>query len=119
MQQSFLESLRCALKGVSLAWRGERNFRIEIAIGILAVSAGWYFSFTTTEWLILILVMGMVLAVETLNTSFEELCDKFAPEHDPRIEKIKDLAAAAVFLTSLTALAVGSIIFMPYVIALW
>ena len=48
----------------------------------------------------------------------EELCDKFQPEHDPHIGKIKDLSAAAVLISSITALAIGLIIFLPYLKAL-
>ena len=59
-------------------------------------------------------MIGFVLTAETFNTALEELCDKFQPEHDPHIAKIKDLAAAAVLVSSITALIVGLIIYVPY-----
>ena len=59
-------------------------------------------------------MIGFVLTAETFNTALEELCDKFQPTHDPHIGKIKDLAAAAVLVSSITALIVGLIIYVPY-----
>ena len=48
-----------------------------------------------------------------------ETLDVVQPDQDERIRDVKDLAAAAVLLCALAAAAVGVIIFLPKVIALF
>ena len=61
--------------------------------------------------------IGFVLVSELLNTAIEELGDEAARgEVNPRIRNAKDISAAAVLLSSLTALIIGIIIlFIPFV----
>ncbi len=108
-----IESLGYALKGLCIAWQEEHNFRFEIFWAGFALLLAFFLRIPKIEFLVVIFVIGFVLTAEALNTALEELCNKFQPTHDPHVAKIKDLAAAAVFLSSLTALAVGLVIFIP------
>src|SRR3989344_3837401 len=112
-------NLRYALKGIEIAWREEFSFKVQTVFAVSAPVLGWYLGISTTEFLFVIFMVGFVLTAEIFNTALEELCDKFQPEHDPHIGKIKDLAAAAVLVSSITALIVGFIIYMPYVLKLF
>lgn len=116
--QKKIESFRYALRGLGVAWEEEHNFRFEIFWAVLTVFLALFLRLPQMEFLIIIFMIGFVLATEVLNTALEELCDKFEPSHDPHIAKIKDLAAAAVLISSLTALIVGLIIFVPRLIQL-
>jgi len=113
--QSFLHALR----GLKIAWQEEPSFRIEVLWGVITLLFSVYFRISATEWLIILFMIGFVLAAEALNTALEELCDKFQPTQDPHIAKIKDLAAAAVFIAAIAAFIVGCVIFIPYLITLW
>ena len=55
---------------------------------------------------------------EILNSAIEDLSDVVCPERDDRIKKVKDLSAAAVLVTAITALAIGLIVFIPKIVAL-
>ena len=109
-----LASFKYALSGIVLAWREEMNFKIEVFMAILAIILGFVLEISRLEWAIILLTIFIVLSVETLNTALEELCDKLEPEHDPHVGKIKDLAAAAVLITSVGAFLVGLLVFLPY-----
>ena len=111
-----IESLGYALKGLGIAWQEEHNFRFEIFWAAFALFLAFFLRLPQIEFLVVIFMIGFVLTTEALNTALEELCDKFQPTHDPHIAKIKDLAAAAVLISVLTALAVGITIFTPYFI---
>ena len=63
-------------------------------------------------------MIGMVFAAEIFNSSVERIADFLTTEHDERIGKIKDLAAAAVLVCAITAVAVALFIFVPKVVAL-
>lgn len=116
--QKKIESFRYALRGLGVAWEEEHNFRFEILWAVLAIFLAFILRLSQIEFLIIIFMIGFVLATEALNTALEELCDKFQPTHDPHIAKIKDLAAAAVLISSLAALIVGLIIFIPRIMEL-
>ena len=61
-----------------------------------------------------ILVFGLVLSIEGLNTAVEKIADFIHPDYHERICFIKDIAAGAVFFAALTAIAIGCIIYFPY-----
>ena len=116
MNKKFIKSFTFALKGLGLAWKEEFNFKIEVFLGLIAILFALIFQIETLQFAIIFLTIVVVLAVEMLNTAFEELCDKLRPENDPHVAKIKDLAASAVLISSLGAIAVGIFIFGPYLL---
>jgi diacylglycerol kinase (ATP) len=87
---------------------------VQSIIAILITIAGFYFGITRIEWMIQILVFGLVLSIEGLNTAVEKVADFIHPEYHKRIGFIKDIAAGAVFFAALTAIAIGCIIYFPY-----
>ncbi len=68
---------------------------------------------SSTEWLLLIVVIGSVFVAELFNSALEYLADQVSSEKNAGIKRAKDLAAAAVLVTALTALVVGCIILLP------
>lgn len=106
-----------ALRGLSIAWREELSFRIQVVGALAALGLGWFLSISALEWILITFAVGFVLAAEVFNTALEELCDKFRADPDPHIGKIKDLSAAAVLLASTTAFVVGLVIFVPHLAA--
>ena len=112
-----LRSLGYALSGIKIAWREEFNFRLQVVCAVIVLVLGWYVGISQIEFLMVIFLIGLILTAEAFNTALEELCDKFQPTHDPHIAKIKDLAAAAVLISSSTALLIGLFIFIPHLIA--
>jgi len=114
MLQKRADGLRYALIGLTVAWREEANFKIEVACAVLALALGLLLHISLSEFAVVTLVISFVFTAEAFNTALEELCDKFQPTHDPHIGKIKDLAAAAVLLASVGALIVGLFIFVPH-----
>lgn len=117
MLYRFWPNLRYAVLGLKIAWRQEAHFRLHLVGTAIVISAAFFFNVSATEFAILLLACGLVVTTELLNTALEELCDKHTKEHDPHIAKIKDLAAAAVLVSSLFAALVGICILLPYVIA--
>lgn len=68
-----------------------------------------------TEWIGIAIVIGFVLTAEVFNTAIEEVMNHIQPEIHPAAKKIKDIAAAGVFVASITAFIVGLLIFLPYI----
>ena len=84
-----------------LMWVAPRTPSLKLGLLVVAVLLGLGVGFRLPPFEIAVMVLGgaMVLAVETLNTAIEMLCDHVHPGHDPRIGKIKDVAAGATVIT--------------------
>lgn len=113
--QKKLTGLKYALMGLRIAWLEELNFKFKIVFVSLVFFFSFYLRLPKVELLIIILLSGFVLSSEILNTAIEKLCDKFQSVPDPYIAKIKDLGAAAVLISTLSALVAAAIIFIPYI----
>ena len=98
-----------------MAFKEEPNFRIHVVATIMVIAAGLYFKLSTTEWLAIVIVIGLVLLTELLNTAIENIADFISPERHEKIKTIKDIAAAAVLISAIVALVVGLLVFVPKV----
>ena len=108
-----LKSVGYAFKGAILLLKTEASIKIQFAIAILVTIAGFYFNISYTEWIIQILAIGLIMSAEGLNTAIESIADFIHPEHNPKIGFIKDIAAGAVFISAVSAVAIGLIIYIP------
>ncbi len=112
MHKTFL-AVRNALNGLRMAFKNERNFRIEICCACIALVMAILLKLNQVSWLIIVLNICLVLTAELLNTAIESLADLACKEINPVIKIIKDVSAAAVLLTALTAVVCALIIFIP------
>jgi len=113
---NFGQSLRYAARGIKYIYQHERNFQIHTVFALTALILGIWLGISETEWLFVVTAIASVLALELINTIFERFVDMFQPRVHHYAEVIKDLMAGAVLIASLSALAVGTIIFLPYII---
>lgn len=112
-----LDSFKYAFRGIRTLFAETRNAQIHLVFAVLAVVLGFVFRISEEEWLAVCIVIGLVLAMEALNTSLETLADYACKkEIHPLIKKAKDVAAAGVLLAAMTALAVGVIVFFPKIV---
>jgi len=74
----------------------------------------FFFGITRTEWIVIILCIGVVIAAELFNTAIERLVDLVSPERHPIAGQVKDIAAGAVLVCAVAAAIIGIIIFLPY-----
>lgn len=91
----------------------EHSVMVQFFIAAAVTIAGFFFDLSANEWMFQTLAIGLVLAVEGMNTAIEKIADFIHPGFHERIGFIKDIAAGAVFLAALCALAVGIIIYYP------
>lgn len=99
-------------------FRSEQSFRIQLVAGAVVVVLAWWFSVRWFEWVVLLLLIGLVLSLELINSIFERIVDTFKPRIHPVVRDIKDMMAAAVLVASVFSLVIGITIFWPYITAL-
>lgn len=114
-----LRSIKFAVKGMWLLLTTEDSIKAQTFIGLLSTLMGFYFSISTTEWMIQLLTIGLVLVAEALNTAVEKVADFIHPDYHKKIGFIKDIAAGAPAFAALIALIIASIIYVPKIIAIF
>lgn len=114
-----LASFRNAWRGVKVFACQEHNAWIHGAMTVLVIAAGLFFRITTTEWIAVFFVIGLVFAAEAFNTAIERISDVVQPEKDDRIRDVKDISAGAVLICAIIAAITGTFIFLPKLISLF
>ncbi len=107
--KAFLSGFVYAARGIAAGSQG-RNFRVMLAIGVAVIGLAWWLQLTATQWVALILCLGLVLALELVNTAGEMLVDILSPEHDLRYGRVKDVLAGAVLIAAVATAIVGILI---------
>jgi len=101
-----------AFAGVGFLLR-EPNARIHVAAALTVVGAGRLVGLDRLEWAVIALNIGLVLALETLNTALEGYVDLAAPGRDEVAARAKDAAAGAVLIAAAASVLVAVLIFGP------
>jgi len=86
---------------------------------MFVVAAGVVFGISHYEWLAVLICCGLVLGMEVINMAVEAAVDIAAKSRDPLAKKAKDAAAGASLVVCVFSAAVGLIVFVPYIIALF
>lgn len=107
------ESFRFAWQGLRLAFRTQRNLRIDLLVAVLAIGTGWVLQLPPGELALVVGAAAAVIAAELFNSALEALVDLVQAQADPLARRAKDMAAAAVLITALGAAAVGGLLFLP------
>ncbi len=114
-----LRSFGYAVKGLTKVFREEQNLKIQSILSLITIILGIYFRINAYNWTLLFLVIGLVLITEITNSAVERITDVLKPRINSYVKEIKDIMAAAVLLSSLAALAVGAIIFLPHLVEMF
>lgn len=108
---TFIRSFGYAIEGFRTAVATERNIKVQLLVGVLAVVAGVVLKIDALSWVLVLLCIGLVLFAELVNTSIEAIVDLATQDLHPLAKRAKDIAAASVFTLSITAAVVGIIVF--------
>ena len=139
----FLKSFKYAIEGFLHCVKRERNFRVHLVATVAVVALAVYFDLATYEILALAFAIALVLICEMINTAIERTidaireCEKIsektgskglnegsgnipvagsADSIDLLRKNAKDVAAGAVFISSIFAVIVGVVIFLPHIL---
>lgn len=107
------KSFSYAFAGIFACIKKERNIKIHCTFVGLVVLAGIFFRISVTEWCICLLLFGLILSLELVNTAVETVVDLVTEERRPLAKLAKDTAAGAVLISAIMAAIIGCIIFIP------
>ncbi|WP_027963466.1 diacylglycerol kinase family protein [Halalkalibacillus halophilus] len=107
-----------AFSGIATALKHEHNIRIHFIITFLTIFTGIWIGLSAIEWLFILIAIGLVLALELVNTVIETITDVLFTSTHETAKRIKDMSAAAVLIAATFASLVGIIIFLPKIMDL-
>src|SRR5262249_28548609 len=108
---SLLDSFNYALEGVIHVLRTQRNLRIHFLAAVLVFGGAIAVGVSRLQLIALVLAIAFVLVAEMLNTAIEGVIDVSTTSFDPNAKLAKDIAAGSVLIASITAVAVGFLVF--------
>lgn len=107
------KSFSYAFEGIFTCIRKERNIKIHCVFMFLVIIAGLLLHLSMTEWCICLILFGLILSLELVNTAVESVVDLVTEERKPLAKVAKDTAAGAVLISAIMAAIIGCIIFVP------
>ena len=75
-----IKSIKYAVLGAYKLVTTEHSVMVQSSLAVMMTVAGFYFKISREEWMMQILVFGLVLAIEGLNTAVEKIADFIHPD---------------------------------------
>lgn len=112
--KKFLKSFIHAWRGICFLIKTEQNARFHLGMTILVGLIALVVHVNRLEAALLFFAVVLVFAIEIINTAIENTLDHLHPAQHYRIGIIKDAMAGAVLISSVIAVVVGLLIFLPH-----
>ena len=110
---SRIQSFGNALRGWGYVIRTQRNAWIHAVVTIAVIALGLFLKIQLLEWAILFIAITIVWLAEFLNTALEAVVDLASPKQNPLAMRGKDVGAAAVLISAISAVLIGLLILGP------
>ena len=117
--KSVMQTVKNSLSGVVFYARDGKSIILYVIGLIYEIIMGIAFKINGLEWILIICMMGILLAVELLNTAIEAACDAITKHYNPLIKIAKDCGSAATFVIFFVLIILNLIIFIPKVAILF
>jgi len=117
--KSVMMTLVNSLNGIKFYIKDGKSIILYLLGFLIQVVLGIIFDIHGLEWILIICIMGVLLAVELLNTSIEAACDAITKDYNPLIKIAKDCGSAATFVIIVITIILNLIIFIPKIVALF
>ncbi len=110
--KNFAKSFTFAFKGISYCVKNELNMRVHISMAVIVSYFSYIYKATQSEYLVILLCIGLVMACEMLNTAIETLTNLESPCYNNLAKISKDVAAGAVLISAIVAFICGVVVFL-------
>ncbi len=87
--------------------------QVHMLAAVIVVLAGVLTGIGRMEWMLVIVLIGGMLALELVNSALERTVDLVTEERHPLAKQAKDMAAGAVLVFAVTSAIIGLLIFLP------
>ena len=106
-------SFKNAYNGLVWSLKTQPNYRIHLFLSLTSIFFGFYLKISYFEFLLIVFLITVGLAIETINTAIEEATDAIDTKIREDIKIAKDVAAAAMLIYAIGATVIALMIFLP------
>ena len=117
--RGLLKSFAYAISGITYQIKTQRNFKLHIVFGLVAILLAFFLKFTIIEFAVLLTVIGIVLALETINTAIEKTVDCITKEENEDAKHAKDCGAGGVLIFCSFAFIIGILLFIVKIVKMF
>lgn len=105
-----------AFRGIFITIKEEKSmlFHFIGMIAVIILSAGLKINFTS--WALIFICIGLIICVEFINTAIENLVDMVSFKFNFNARKVKDIAAAATLIVTISSVIVSLLVYIPRII---
>lgn len=114
--KKLFKSFTFAWNGIKFALNNDQNFKIHLLAIVIVIGASIFFDVNPFEMGILGVMIVLVMIAEMVNTAIEHMVDLITKEYREDAKIAKDVSAGMVLLSSVGAVIVGGLIFVPYLL---
>jgi len=107
-----------AYEGLIWAFQTQPNYKIHFFLSFLSIIGGYFLKIDYYEFLIILFLIAVGLAIETINTSIEQASDAIDKKWRQDIKIVKNVAAGAMLIFAIGALIIACVIFIPKILSL-
>lgn len=111
--ENFRIALSHALAGLKYLVKSQRNSKFHLAATLLVIATGLFLRISITNWVFLIVAIGLVWITEAINTAVESVFDLVHPDEHQLVKIGKDTSAAAVLLAAMVSVLIGLLVLGP------
>ncbi len=105
-----------AIKGLRVSIKEEKSLVIHLLIAFITIVISIVLQLNPTSWAIIIVVIGIVISSELINTTIENLVDMVSFKFNFSAKKIKDVAAASTLILAICSIIVALLVFVPQIV---
>ena len=117
--KSVFQIFENSLNGIKCYAKDGKSVILYIFGLLIEIIMGFVYKINGLEWILIICILGIILAVELINTAIEATCDAITKKYNPLIKIAKDCGSAATTVIFIVAIILNLIIFIPKIIALF
>ena len=111
--KDFLLAFKYAFTGVFKTIKDERNMKIHVLAVFVVIFMGILYKISMFEWIICVVLFGLVISSELINTAIENTVDLVTKDENQLAKLAKDAAAGAVLVNAIISIIVAGIIWIP------
>lgn len=118
-KRSWFKKFGDSFRGFGYAVATQNSFWAHISVAVAVFIAGVFLGVSAIEFMVLVLCISMVMAMELINTSVELLAKQVTDQESKLVKDSLDIASASVLASVLGSITIGLWILLPKFLGLF
>ena len=114
-----LFSIKYSIDGLVYAYANEKSLLLHGILSTVLILLGLFFHISKTKWILILITLAVILAIELVNTAIEAVVDMYTTKFNPLAKIAKDCGSAATFVLVVVGAIISGSIYIPLIINLF